>query len=195
MRIILVGETGTGKGYIQNKICERYNMDRVVTYTTRPKRDNEQDGVDYHFITQKEFDDNMDSYLEYQQYKVHNGDTWYYATPKEIPDNSVVVLDTIGAIECQKHYPNSKVIVIECGDETERFYRALKRLNKCSMENVEELYRRISVDKQKFLSFKNKLKIDFSIINDYKDLEEVYQGRMGYLSRHKGLDHYIELWR
>ena len=46
-----VGETNSGKDTIVNKICE---MDKrfstVVSYTSRPKRDNETDGVEHHFV-------------------------------------------------------------------------------------------------------------------------------------------------
>jgi guanylate kinase len=55
--LILAGPAGVGK----STLCERLvrevpGFERVVTATTRPPRPNEQDGRDYHFLSEAEFD-------------------------------------------------------------------------------------------------------------------------------------------
>lgn len=53
--IILIGKSGSGKSTIQNELLKRgYNVS--INYTTRNKRKNEVDGIDYHFITKEEFE-------------------------------------------------------------------------------------------------------------------------------------------
>ena len=62
-------------------MCERNNnFSKIVSYTTRPKRENEREGIDYHYITNDEFSE-----------KILNGDMleatyfnhWHYGTSKE----------------------------------------------------------------------------------------------------------------
>ena len=51
--ILVTGPSGVGKSTFVKRIVERYpqSLERVVSFTTRPKRSNERDGVDYHFMT------------------------------------------------------------------------------------------------------------------------------------------------
>lgn len=57
--LVLTGRTGAGKDYLfqqalnHPKLLEQ-NFTRIVTCTSRPARAGEQEGVDYHFISQEE---------------------------------------------------------------------------------------------------------------------------------------------
>lgn len=58
--LILAGPAGVGK----STLCERLvrevpGFERVITATTRPPRPNEQNGRDYHFLTEAEFDQRL----------------------------------------------------------------------------------------------------------------------------------------
>ena len=54
--VIISGPSGVGKDTIINAWKEANPLvERVITYTTRPPRDGEVDGVDYHFVTEKVF--------------------------------------------------------------------------------------------------------------------------------------------
>ena len=53
--IILMGPSGSGKDTIAKGLCS-LGFERNVTYTTRPKRAEEFDGIDYHFIDDEQFD-------------------------------------------------------------------------------------------------------------------------------------------
>lgn len=70
--LVLAGPAGSGK----TTLCERMvdeldNVERVVTCTTRQPREGEQDGVDYHFLDDEQFDRaiNTGAFLEWA--KVH----------------------------------------------------------------------------------------------------------------------------
>jgi guanylate kinase len=55
---VLSGPSGAGKDAVLDELARRgHRFHRVVTCTTRPPRDTEHDGVDYHFVTDAEFDD------------------------------------------------------------------------------------------------------------------------------------------
>ena len=49
---LIVGETGSGK----DTVVKELNMNPVISYTTRPKRDTETNGKEHYFISDKEMD-------------------------------------------------------------------------------------------------------------------------------------------
>ncbi len=54
--LIIAGPSGTGKNTIIRKLLERCaSCTRLVTATTREKREGEREGEDYYFITKQEF--------------------------------------------------------------------------------------------------------------------------------------------
>jgi len=115
---ILIGKTCSGKNTIQDKMCEYKNTEKIITYTTRPKRKNEEDGVDYYFISKKEFDDKIKNgfFIEYKQY----GNLFYGAPKNFMVDiveavclienltlfNGHSLLDNVGKILDIKHLYN-----------------------------------------------------------------------------------------
>ncbi len=56
---VLAGPSGVGKNTIIKKLLTNHpdEMGRVVTYTTRPPRKNEVEGVQYHFVSREQFRD------------------------------------------------------------------------------------------------------------------------------------------
>lgn len=63
MRVIVIsGPTCSGKTTLERGL-ETLGYRGVVGYTTRPKRKGEVDGVDYHFVTDREFDKLLDGRL------------------------------------------------------------------------------------------------------------------------------------
>lgn len=54
--IALFGKSGAGKDFLFNKILRAYpDIHRVVSTTTRPPRQGENEGKDYYFVTDEEF--------------------------------------------------------------------------------------------------------------------------------------------
>ena len=55
--IALFGEAGSGKDYIQKAVMRtiwgKTHFNQIISCTTRPPREGEKDGVDYHFISNK----------------------------------------------------------------------------------------------------------------------------------------------
>lgn len=55
--IVLSGPSGVGKDTVRMRLLQSgYPFHFVVTYTTRERRPKEVDGVDYHFISEEEYD-------------------------------------------------------------------------------------------------------------------------------------------
>ena len=53
--LVLIGPSASGKTEIAKILIRDFGMKKLVTYTTRPARPGEQDGIDYHFVTVDEF--------------------------------------------------------------------------------------------------------------------------------------------
>ncbi len=80
--IILSGPSGVGKNCVRQEIMANYNLDFTysISMTTREKRAKEQDGVDYYFVSEEEFQRNIDNgnFLEWASFVGHR-----YGTPKD----------------------------------------------------------------------------------------------------------------
>jgi guanylate kinase len=78
-KIILVGAGCSGKDHLRHKLQNKgYNYS--ISYTTRPPRENETDGIDYWFVNDEYFKNLIDNdgLLEYDCF---NG--WYYGSAKD----------------------------------------------------------------------------------------------------------------
>ena len=150
--IVLLGQVGCGKDYVLSRLVKKYKLRKTVTDTTRPIREGEINGIHYNFMSEGEFKENLDKgkYIEHQEYFTVEG-VWCYGTSKEsIKPSSIIILDKDGFLEYKKYVPNCVSVYLSCIDETERFYRSIKRLNECNIKDVDEVYRRIKKDESKF---------------------------------------------
>ncbi len=60
--VVIAGPSGSGKNAVINAILKRnHNCVRLVTATTRAMRPGEQEGVDYYFLSQEQFDTELAS--------------------------------------------------------------------------------------------------------------------------------------
>ncbi len=78
--IVLSGPSGVGKDALLKKMEEqKYPFHYVVTVTSRPRRERERDGVDYHFISQQEFQQMIDDGELLEWANVYGN---YYGVPR-----------------------------------------------------------------------------------------------------------------
>ena len=57
--LVIIGPSACGKTQIVNKLISDFGYKKLVTYTTRPMRLNEKQGIDYNFITEEKFKEKM----------------------------------------------------------------------------------------------------------------------------------------
>lgn len=76
--IALIGKSGAGKDTLLKDAIDSLSPDLhgIIKYTTRPKRENEIDNVDYHFMIDADF--NAMQFLEFACFN-----NWYYGTAFE----------------------------------------------------------------------------------------------------------------
>src|SRR4051812_8974983 len=78
--LLLTGPTAAGKDSTKEQLIERNDITRLVSYTTRPPRQGETDGIDYNFVSRDQFQQMAtdNKFLETNQYGNN-----MYATAKE----------------------------------------------------------------------------------------------------------------
>ena len=103
MAVVLFGKQGSGKTTIADILVSKHGFKKIVTYTTRPIRNGEVDGVDYHFISKDKFLELVEAkfFLEFREYEtLVNGvsDIWYYGSPRwTIDDKQQTIILTPAA--------------------------------------------------------------------------------------------------
>ncbi|MFH1716360.1 MAG: guanylate kinase [Planctomycetota bacterium] len=115
--VIVSGPSGVGKSTICKELARRLdNVYLSVSATTRPKSNGEEDGRDYWFISEKEFQEWLDKNLLLEHAKVFGH---FYGTPKDKVDEAlqagkVVVLeiDVQGARQVKTIIPDAAMIFI-----------------------------------------------------------------------------------
>ena len=171
-----MGKSSSGKDTIFKELCENkaLNLKPIISYTTRPKRTNETNGVEYNFITEQqlhEFKDE-DKVIEVRRYDTVHG-PWYYGTIDdgqiEIDSNNrYIVIVTLEAYQSYKKYFGEEYIYplyIDLDDGI-RLERALARERNQSRPNYDELCRRFLADSKDFSQEKlNECGITSSYIN------------------------------
>lgn len=136
--VVIMGMSASGKDTLLMKLIKDKNFDKIITFTTRPKRFKEQDGKDYHFITNEQFEAMIenDELVEYRKYitKFNNKKaTWYYGLHKLINNitgkraNVLITTPTaLKSIYKEFGYSNVKVVYLDV-DENVRMERAIGR--------------------------------------------------------------------
>ena len=133
--IVLVGESASGKSSIEKYFVDNYGYNKIVSYTTRPPRDGEVDGVDYHFIGTEQFETLSEQgfFAEQAVYR-----DWYYGVAKEdCTDDKVAVLTPHGLRQVSKI---KDINVISFYINVPRRDRLIKILQRG--DSIEESYRR-----------------------------------------------------
>ena len=155
----LMGKSSTGKDSIYNKLLKREDLrlGRVVSYTTRPIRAGEVDGVDYHFCTEEQKNKlhGENRIVEIRSYPTIHGN-WDYFTVDDgglnldIGDYAMIgTLESFGKI--REYYKNKEIIpiYIEVEDGV-RLQRAIDREKTQDFPRYEELCRRFLADSEDF---------------------------------------------
>ena len=157
----LMGKSSSGKDTIFKEINNDKDLDLkpIISYTTRPKRINETNGVEYFFINKdelKEFE-RQNKVIEKRVYHTVHGE-WFYGTINDgqidLDKNNYMLITTLDSYKSLRDYfGEDKVfpfyIDIEDGIRLER---ALERERKQEKPNYDELCRRFLADNKDFSS-------------------------------------------
>ena len=142
--VALVGASATGKSTVERILQEDYGHNRCVSITTRPMRDYERDGVDYHFLTVADIDQLEEEGLLAER-TCFNG--WHYGlTVAESEEGGVVVIEPNGLRQIIEKVGRENVFVVYLTyPDKERLIRSLVARND---NDVDEVIRRFQADKK-----------------------------------------------
>ena len=147
--IALFGKSGSGKDTLQSALCsdKNYNYHKIVSATTRPPRDYEQEGVDYYFLTEIEFAQKI---IDLEMLEATSFRDWFYGTPLSSldPDKINIGVFNPQGIRCLLDDDRLDVIPVYvlASDKT----RMLRALNREDQPDVSEIARRYLKDNEDF---------------------------------------------
>ncbi|MBO5999870.1 MAG: guanylate kinase [Lachnospiraceae bacterium] len=155
----IMGKSGSGKDSIYRVLIqdESLKLRTIVTYTTRPRREKEQDGREYHFCTGEEYAAFADEgrIIEERAYDTCYG-IWRYFTlddgqiDPDAGDYLIIGTPESFASFC-RYYGKDRIVplYVEVEDGT-RLSRALVREKKQSVPAYDEMCRRFLADRDDF---------------------------------------------
>lgn len=129
--ITITGPSGAGKDTVARMLSEMGGYKVLCSYTTRPKREGEIDGVEHYFVDKCNIPhDKMLAYTQYGGYE-------YWATIDQVKNKSIYVIDEDGLKNLCERFPNIELFKIcvtawettrlSRGVSQERIYRDKQR--------------------------------------------------------------------
>lgn len=104
--ITITGPSGAGKDTVARMLSDMDSYKVICSYTTRPKREGEIDGVEHHFV--EKCDVPHDKMLAYTQY----GGYEYWTTVEQVGDKAIYVIDEDGLKSLCEKFPNIELFKI-----------------------------------------------------------------------------------
>lgn len=170
MIIVLLGASGSGKSTIEHELATHYGFEKIISYTTREPRKNEENGKDYYFVDNETFNEilNDNLFAEYDEYSQNR----LYGTLKSdyIDGNKVVVLTPNGLRQIKKNCENENIFIVLV--EASLGTRIKRYIDRCGVDNFNfddknEIAARVERDYGMFLGLEKE--VDIVVRNDEGD--------------------------
>ena len=179
---LIVGCSGSGKTTITEQLEQKYGLKSIQSYTTRPKRYEDESG--HIFVSDEEFDKltDMVAYTEFAGNR-------YCATAEQVEDNDLYIIDPKGVDFFMKAYKGSKTpkIIFISSNLTTRYERMVGRAEtkgKSHQEAIESSLTRIVNDAGEFYDYiQGQAWVDYVCKNNSNDkLEDIVDKIFDYIS-------------
>ena len=153
----VMGKSSSGKDTLYRMLQAELKFDVIVPYTTRPIREGETEGVEYHFITEQRVAEleAAGKVIEIRAYDTVHG-VWKYLTvddeQMDFTKKNYLMIGTLEAYQKLKAYYGEEHLVpiyIEVEDGI-RLQRALNRERQQEQPKYAELCRRFLADEADF---------------------------------------------
>lgn len=116
MLFVVTGPSGSGKSTIVHHVLsDLRNVQFSVSHTTRPKRNSEEDGREYYFVSDKEFE-RMIARKRFVEWAVVHGH-YYGTSKKEVEEKRerkdvILDVDVQGAAQIRKKYKKAVFVFV-----------------------------------------------------------------------------------
>lgn len=155
----LMGKSSSGKDTIYKALTEdaQLSLKRIITYTTRPIRQGEVEGLQYHFVTEEQLKilEREERIVELRSYDTVHG-VWKYFTVCEegmdLERDSYVIIGTLRSWhDMCAYYGRERMVPVYIEvEDGERLSRALKREQVQKHPDYKEMCRRYLADCEDF---------------------------------------------
>ena len=147
MLYCLMGESASGKTTIEEELYKLGNVDKIISYTSRPMREGEVNGYHYHFVDKEQFESMLRENF-FTEYKMFRG--WYYGTNLDeidfVNQDYVIVCTPSGFRTYIDKFGRDYIRGIYIyTQERDRLIRQLKR-----GDDIDEIFRRLKTDRKDF---------------------------------------------
>ena len=155
----VMGKSSSGKDSIYHEIMEKgaLGLKPIIPYTTRPIRDGEQDGREYHFCTEDTVQRLQDAgrIMELRAYNTVYGVWKYFTVDDERINlskyNYLYIVTLEGYTKIWEYFGADRVVPIYIEvEDGERLMRAIAREQKQDVPKYEEMCRRFLADSADF---------------------------------------------
>ena len=190
--VYIMGKSSTGKDTVFKELLknEKFDFKTIVSYTTRPVRAGEKEGVEYHFTDEEGFNKlkAAGKVIEDRAYNTVHG-LWRYFTADDGQvdfSNDYITIGTLESfVKVADYFGRDRIIpvMIELDDGV-RLQRALNREKKQLQPKYEEMCRRFLADSEDFSKEKvEAAKIETTFVNN--DLSTCISEIESYILRNK----------
>jgi guanylate kinase len=167
--IVLSGPSGAGKDAVLNRMkAAGYPARFITTATTRPQRANEEDNVDYKFVSEKDFQKMMENNELLEYANVYGN---WYGVPKapikkalEAGMDAIVKVDVQGAATLKALLPEAVFIFLTCPTTEELESRLRERHTESEVDCDRRLKTAVEEMKQMHL-------FDYIVLNERNEIE------------------------
>lgn len=183
---IVSAPSGAGKTSLVDEILTRlkrqYNIDRLVTYTSRDIRPGETEGKDFCFVSPKEFEKRVQEgfFLEWSKEYEH-----YYGSPRRVENDlkdghsRILVIDRSGAKQVLEHISDAITVWIY----TPSIEVLKERLLSRGVNSPEQIETRLEIAKQELEQEAQHKFYTHHILNDdfekaASDLEKILENEL-----------------
>ena len=147
--IAIVGKAGAGKDYLLKYLKDSLpELNTIVSATTRPPRQGEVDGINYHFLTGEEFAKQVleDNFLEATVFR-----DWCYGTQLSSLDKNKINIGVFNPTGIETLQQDNRINVYVIRISTDAKTRLIRQLNRERNPDVKEIIRRYNTDELDFL--------------------------------------------
>ncbi len=186
MLLIVSGPAGCGKTTVCDRLYQSHvpKLNKVITTTTREPREGEKDGVDYHFVSNRQFDDDLNKDAFYEHAIVHGSKYGVFKAAilgkLETGLDLVLNVDVQGAATLRKAAANDPLLgaslvslfLMPANLETIR-----QRLDERGKDDAQEIARRLKVAENEVARWRE---YDYCIVSgskedDYARIDAIYK--------------------
>ena len=171
--VVISGPSGCGKSTVATALCEADDTLRLsISATTRTARPHEVEGVDYHFLTSAQFEEQIEqnAFLEWAKY----GENFYgtpkseIATAREEAKDTILEIEVNGALQVQKQdlTPARSILIFLIPAS---FAILEKRLRGRKTESESELIKRLEIARTELSQITH---YDYCVINPENAVEQ-----------------------